>query len=167
MISKTKYLEFISSGIKSKINYRKRQYSSDKFEFLLKNQDVKVMRESVHKIAFKITAKCNSPCKLCYDKGLKGEDMSLKVFEDLLSKLGKNKQIILLGGEPTVRKDLIDFLKAINKSGNIPVIFTNGLKFSDKYYAESIRKHCERIIFSFDGFDPEIYRKMRRGKEQL
>ena len=105
-----------------------------------------------------ITSKCNLHCAGCYARAvdtcndetpveqLTDEDW-YKIFEDA-KKIGINF-IILIGGEPMVRKDVI------KKAGQIPEIlfpiFTNGTML-DNEYIELFEKYRNLVpIFSIEG----------------
>jgi MoaA/NifB/PqqE/SkfB family radical SAM enzyme len=71
-----------------------------------------------------------------------------------------------MGGEPTVRKDLFQIIRLVRKSGNYPILFTNGLKLADNLYVKKLKKSgIRQVILSFDGFDPSVYRLMGREQE--
>jgi pyruvate-formate lyase-activating enzyme len=79
----------------------------------------------------------------------------------------RGKEVILCGGEPTTREDLPELIKVIKKSGNIPVIQTNGLRLADREYLRDLKKAgIMHVHFSFDGFKEEIYEKVRGGRHE-
>lgn len=115
-----------------------------------------------------ITSKCNSDCRLCFMKNCIYDEMDIPYISDILKKAGKNKKVILWGGEPTTRKDLPKIIKLVKKSGNLPVVYTNGLKFADVNYVKTLKKAgLEAVIFSFDGFREDIYKVLRRDENHL
>ncbi len=115
-----------------------------------------------------VTRKCNSNCNVCFEKwcGDKYEEMSISNLEEL-SKSVKNSKIVLNGGEPTVREDLVEMIEIIKNSGNIPLLYTNGLKLSNRSYLKKLKESgLNEVSISFDGFDGNIYETIRGGKEQ-
>jgi MoaA/NifB/PqqE/SkfB family radical SAM enzyme len=98
----------------------------------------------------------------------KFEDMSIEDIKNILQKIGKNKIIMLFGGEPTIRDDIFEIIKTIHESGNVPGIYTNGLRLTDFDYVKKLKESGVEIInFSFDGFREDIYEKLRGDKNHL
>jgi uncharacterized radical SAM superfamily Fe-S cluster-containing enzyme len=149
--------------------WEKAEYSSPEIPFLPTEKDWEWVKNNTHSIILHCTTKCNSDCNICYAKdSLPYEEISINEIKQILSRIGKNKRIILSGGEPTVRKDLFKIISLIKKSGNIPVTYTNGLKLADPNYVKKLKKSgLERVHFSFDGFREEIYEQLRGSSEHL
>jgi MoaA/NifB/PqqE/SkfB family radical SAM enzyme len=133
----------------------------------VQEDDWTILSEEHSTIMLCITPLCNSRCNVCCTKNEDISHLSLEDIKFILSRIGKGKKICLLGGEPTMRDDIIDILNTIIESGNIPSVYTNGLKFSDPNYAKKLRKHVDRIHFSFDGFSEEVYERFRGRGSQL
>jgi len=115
-----------------------------------------------------ITKKCNSNCKVCFAKwcGDNYEEMDVGNLKSLLKTI-RDARIVLNGGEPTVREDLIKIIKLIVESGNKPVLYTNGLQISNYTYLKKLKRAgLKEISVSFDGFDKKIYESVRGGKQQ-
>ena len=115
-----------------------------------------------------ITKKCNSDCKVCFAKwcGDNYEEMNMKTLKGLLKDV-KGARIVLNGGEPTERKDLVKLIKTVLESGNKPILYTNGLKLSNHGYLKRLKNAgLEEVSISFDGFDERIYESVRGGWQQ-
>jgi len=118
-----------------------------------------------------ITARCNQNCPICYLKfnnylNRKDLDMSSGQIKKIVKKY-HSREIILLGGEPTIREDLPEIIKIIKKSGNNPAICTNGLKLGDKNYVKKLKMAGLRdIALQFDGFNQTANVKFR-GQDYL
>jgi pyruvate formate lyase activating enzyme len=75
---------------------------------------------------------CNFRCSFCFNPELifesdKIEDVNEKEVFDFLEKQKKwIDAVVISGGEPTLQKDLIDFIKKIKKLGFLVRIYTNG-----------------------------------------
>lgn len=124
--------------------------------------------QNIQNILFLLTYSCNSNCKICYiiNHCKSKREMSIDTIKEKL-KFFKNKQIYLYGGEPTVRRDLPQIITEIRKSDNYPILFTNGLKLADMEYLRTLeRGGLSHINLSFDGFDENIYTKIRGGKHE-
>jgi MoaA/NifB/PqqE/SkfB family radical SAM enzyme len=128
-------------------------------------QIIKIIRGIFQKeppyLIFFITARCNSRCKTCfYWQKLNKEVNELSLKE--ISKISKNfKQLLqlsLTGGEPFLRKDLVEICKIFAKNNDpfLITIPTNGL-MPDRIAntTEKILKSCPnsyfRISLSLDG----------------
>jgi len=116
-----------------------------------------------------VTRKCNSRCKVCFVFHGKEmyEEMSIENFKKILKYLNGAK-VVLNGGEVTLRKDLDKLIKLTLESGNFPVVYTNGLKFSNRAYLKKLKKAGLReVVITFEGFKEEAYEKLRGGAHQL
>lgn len=75
---------------------------------------------------------CNFRCSFCFNPELilesdKIEDVSEKEVFDFLEKQKKwIDAVVISGGEPTLQKDLHDFIRRIKKMGFLVRIYTNG-----------------------------------------
>jgi uncharacterized radical SAM superfamily Fe-S cluster-containing enzyme len=115
-----------------------------------------------------LTSRCNLNCSMCMtnankktyaEPSLDSIRVSLKSF--------KSMKIGLWGGEPTMRDDLPAVIRMIRKSGNIPALYTNGIKLADKAYAQSLKDAGLEIVhLQFDGFDDVVY-SLLRGRPLL
>jgi len=150
------------------INFEKTQLPTDKFLFLLNEKLWKVLKIKYHSFLISITQKCNSNCNICYMDNIPHRDISFRKIKESVMKLGKGKNIILFGGEPTVRRDLFKIIKFIKNTGDRAILFTNGLKLSDKEYVKKLKKAgISEVRISFDGFREEIYTILRNDEKQL
>jgi len=74
------------------------------------------------------------------------------------------KKIRLTGGEPLVRKGIVDLVEMINQIDGIEEIAmtTNGILLSK--FAKQLKKAgLERVNISLDSVTPELYKKITRG----
>lgn len=105
-----------------------------------------------------ITSLCNMNCIGCYserDNRNKTGDLSLsdmKVVIDNLSKANV-KTIIISGGEPFLRKDLIEIIQYIKQKEIRISCITNGLASIREY--EAAMPYLDDLSFSLDGFSEE------------
>ena len=82
---------------------------------------------------------CNFRCNGCYAKSTgygKNQDLSMKLAEDIVSlvaDLGINN-ITVIGGEPTLWKDLVDFNKLCKEKNIKTTIVTNAMRFGDDVF---------------------------------
>jgi uncharacterized radical SAM superfamily Fe-S cluster-containing enzyme len=112
-----------------------------------------------------VSSKCNLSCPLCYENVLDKEEISFEEIERIAREY-KNKQIILMGREPTLRKDVMDIIRVLSKQNRVTLL-TNGIKLTDYEYTRKLKEAgLDQIMFGFNGFDDEVYRQMN-GKPLL
>lgn len=82
-------------------------------------------------VSWNITKRCNLSCPHCYlsadseaSAELTGKEARFVIDE--LSYLNNRLMLILSGGEPMLRKDLVDIIGYSSKAGFIPVLGSNG-----------------------------------------
>lgn len=117
------------------------------------------------KVFFDPTRQCNSRCIHCYnDSGKKLEkEVDIPFVENLaktLSSLGIC-QISIAGGEPFLRKDILEILNCFHKHLIDISITTNGLCFTEKNILPLQDYGVKSITVSIDGIDRKSYREIR------
>jgi len=147
------------------------QFSSSEYIFKPTKEDWKIVKKKFLSVIIYLTDKCNSNCKICFEKDsniYKFDDINYGNLIKILNYIGKNKKVILFGGEPTVRKDLFKIIKLINSSGNFVEIYTNGIKLYDLNYVKRLKEYgVKKVHFSFDGFREDIYSSLRNNPDYL
>jgi uncharacterized radical SAM superfamily Fe-S cluster-containing enzyme len=121
-----------------------------------------------------VTNRCNMNCPICLANipamGFRF-DPPMAYFEKIFQRLAqfeKKPKIQLFGGEPTVRKDLIDIITlARDKYGLSARVVTNGLRLADEAYCKSLVETGTQFMYSFDGHHPSIYEKTRKNSNVL
>ena len=106
-----------------------------------------------------VTHRCNMACKNCYLPNRTPPDMSADWLRDILVRLPRRTRIRLVGGEPTVRKDLPDLIAMVRRLGHVPILLTNGLKLADRDYLRTLAQAGLRTCYlSFNGgLDDALY----------
>lgn len=109
-----------------------------------------------------ITHRCNMECANCYTPNRDVPDLDLGRFYDVISQLPKKTEIRLIGGEPTVRTDLVDIVSKIKELGHRPTMMTNGLMLARPGYArELVDAGMRSIYISMNGADDDnVYETM-------
>jgi len=125
-----------------------------------------------HYLRLSLTELCNFKCNYCLPDGndCESEDrMGLEEIQTLVSafaSLGTSK-VRLTGGEPALRKDLIDIIQAVKSVEGIEevALTTNGYKLErDAHrYAQA---GLDRLNISIDSFDPDTF-KLITGADKL
>lgn len=114
---------------------------------------------------------CNNRCEWCYARGTdfkKDDNMPkelanalIKIFSDL-----KVKSLILIGGEPTLYKEIFDVIKEIRSKSIKPIIISNGIKFADLNFAERIKDAgLDDVTISIKAGTEEKYGKLTGNKK--
>jgi cyclic pyranopterin phosphate synthase len=119
-----------------------------------------------------VTDRCNERCLYCMPKGYKGwaeradhltADEIVRIVEQSTT-LGFRK-FRLTGGEPLVRKDIVEIARRI---WELPGVQTLGLSTNGvllKNLAVPLKQAGVRSVnISLDALDPEIYRKLTGGR---
>lgn len=117
-----------------------------------------------------LTDKCNLRCIYCMEeKGNYFFDEEEKVTKDEICKIVNScsklgiKKIRLTGGEPLVRKDIVELVEAINKIEGIEEIYltTNGILLEDKVYILK-KAGLKGVNISLDSLKDEMFNKLTR-----
>ena len=80
-------------------------------------------------VSFEVTLSCNANCKHCDCGGIKSEVKQLKPVDyDKLTRLLNPPVVQISGGEPLLRKDIVDIVRAVKQSDGLPylIFVTNG-----------------------------------------
>ena len=127
-------------------------------------------RRKINYMRISVTERCNLRCTYC----MPGQGVALKPHEDILSfeeiaelvgvsvSLGINK-VRLTGGEPLVRRDIIDLVSRLSAIPGIDdfAMTTNGVLLPE--FASRLRDAgIHRLNISLDTLDPEKFRIITR-----
>lgn len=121
-------------------------------------------------ITFFVTKRCNLNCNHCFVRNkdiVKDEELTAKEIDYLSKKIGKVNYVTITGGEPFLRKDIVDIVKILNKNlrPSLITILTNGYMTDtvvDKVNEILENSQGQNILVkvSLDG-PAEIHDKMR------
>ena len=135
----------------------------DKMRFL-KGRILSLISNRLLVISFEVTLSCVCNCRHCdlggireNERQMKPEDFS-KIIRDL-----KPLVVQLSGGEPLLRKDIIEIVKAIKKFGNLPyiILVTNGVLLTKEKYLALKEAGVDQFSISLD-FPDERHDDFRR-----
>jgi len=117
-----------------------------------------------------VTNRCNMNCPICIAtiRGM-GFDFNppMEYFEKVFKELARLEPppvVLLFGGEPTVRTDLMDIIDLARTLGLRPHVVTNGVKLADAEYCKKLCDARVPLRFAFDGRSADIYEKMRQNR---
>jgi GTP 3',8-cyclase len=116
-----------------------------------------------------LTESCNLKCIYCMPNGYEQSDKEfisrdeVNIIVKALSNLGV-KRIRLTGGEPLLRKDIVDIVSDINKIDKIKDIgiTTNGVLLN-KYLHPLKEAGLRRLNISLDSLKPETFKRITGG----
>jgi len=113
-----------------------------------------------------ITNRCNVKCFYCHHDGIVPENYEMTSSEmQRIVKVAKEigiEKIRLSGGEPLIRKDIVDIVTKISSIGFRDIsLTTNGVllcKYADALYNAGLT----RVNVSFDTLNPETYKRITK-----
>ena len=117
-----------------------------------------------------VTNRCNMNCPICIAtiRGM-GFDFNppMEYFEKIfahIARMDPQPVVMLFGGEPTVRDDLLDIIALARRHGLKAHVTTNGVRLADEEYCRRLCQARVPMRFAFDGRPLEIYEKLRRNR---
>lgn len=118
-------------------------------------------------VIYDVTKLCNQRCLMCNIWKSKSEDMDLEQLGEEIKKLKRFgiRYVFIQGGEPLIRKDIIEVVDLFLKYRIKPTIITNGILLTPELAEEIAKRHCNLAI-SIDSMDPELFAKLR-GADKL
>lgn len=117
---------------------------------------------SFYSVFVDITHRCNMECANCYTPNRDVPDLDINRFYETIAQFPKKTEIRLIGGEPTVRTDLVEIVSKIRELGHRPTMMTNGLMLARPGYArELVDAGMRSIYISMNGADDDrVYEVM-------
>lgn len=112
------------------------------------------------------TAKCNLACEFCWGPDHNIEDgLDTQEWKDTIKQFADNgtESIVFTGGEPLVRRDIVELLKYSKEQGLRVTLSTNTLLLKRK---AEVLKYIDEIGIPIDGSTPEKNEKMRVGNSR-
>lgn len=129
-----------------------------------------ILLERPFLVVFNVTRRCNSFCPMCSiwktPSKLKDE-LTLEEIEIIFKDLKSYgiKHVFLQGGEPLLRKDIIQIIELLIGYGLNPTLITNGLLLNEKIANRIAELKCN-VSISLDTLDKQRYMKIR-GVDKL
>ncbi|SES79611.1 cyclic pyranopterin monophosphate synthase subunit MoaA [Methanococcoides vulcani] len=123
---------------------------------------------TVRSLRISLTNRCNLDCIYCHSEGDEGSrnEMTVGIISDIVTtaaKFGVNK-VKFSGGEPLVRKDFEEILRALPELKDVSVT-TNGVLLKDRAYSLK-EAGLDRVNVSLDTLDPEKYAYITHGRPE-
>jgi MoaA/NifB/PqqE/SkfB family radical SAM enzyme len=113
-------------------------------------------------VLFAPTARCNSRCISCdWWRADGAGDLTLEEIATLAADLPRfgTRVVVLTGGEPLLRKDLMQVADVFVQQGLTLHLLTSGLAL--ERFAPAVAERFREVIVSLDGHTAELYRAIR------
>jgi len=115
-----------------------------------------------------LSSECNLKCVMCPNKDLPSEQKGYMDFEVFKKLVDEAQQYIfdvslLHRGESLLHPEFVKFLHYVTKYEWRTKLHTNGTVLTKELSKEIIKSGLYRISFSFDGYSPKTYEKIRVG----
>jgi len=112
-----------------------------------------------------VTDACNMACPNCFTdakfKATREPDLNL-LLERLRAIPGRKPVVYAIGGEPTLRKDLVPFLATLIREGFIVKLETNGIRLVDEDYCRELKQAgLEWVYLQWDSLHEPTLTKLR------
>lgn len=135
----------------------------DKVRFL-KGRILSLVSNRLLVASFEVTLSCVCHCRHCDLGGIKKNEKQMKPkdFSKIIFDL-KPLVVQLSGGEPLLRKDIVEIVKASKKFGNLPyvILVTNGALLTKEKYIALREAGVDQFSVSLD-FPSEKHDEFRR-----
>ena len=127
-------------------------------------------------ISWNLTYRCNLACEHCYldaggtplvgtenfaDRSELGTEECFRVIDDIAA-FAPECLTILTGGEPLLRRDIIDIVGRAAERGLWVVVGTNGVRITENVAARLAEAGARGLSLSLDALDPDRHDRFRR-----
>ncbi len=130
-------------------------------------------------VSWNLTYRCNLACEHCYldaggkplvvnddafaDRSELTTEQCLKVVDDIAA-FAPEAVTILTGGEPLLRRDILEIVRYAHAKALWVVVGTNGVKITPTLAALIKKEGVRGLALSLDALDPERHDRFRRVK---
>ncbi|MHA1399125.1 MAG: PqqD family peptide modification chaperone [Candidatus Heimdallarchaeaceae archaeon] len=115
-----------------------------------------------------LTYNCNNKCTKCYvEESREIKELTTKQWKEVLDKLWDIgiPHVTFTGGEPTLRKDLVELVEYAEDLGIVTGLITNGRKLKDKKLVDDlVTAGIDHFQITLESHDEEIHDKMCGAK---
>lgn len=130
--------------------------------------DIRTQRQLLQEVFWECTLRCNLSCLHCGSDCRKDDmpkDMPYADFAKVLDEIAVEKDpsyimIVTTGGEPLVRKDIVECGREITRKGFVWGMVSNGMLLDENKLRQLIDAGLKTIAISLDGFE-EVHNWMR------
>ncbi|MBD3388187.1 MAG: radical SAM protein [Candidatus Altiarchaeales archaeon] len=118
----------------------------------------KLVENRFNDLTIDVTDRCNMRCPFCFNTA-KDEPSLDRIIEK--AKAWENGNIVLYGGEPTMRDDLPELITELKSMGFGVILLSNGLRIDEKLADKLDNSRLDGIVLQFDSVDDDINERMR------
>jgi radical SAM protein with 4Fe4S-binding SPASM domain len=126
-------------------------------------------------VSWNLTYRCNLACEHCYldaggtpqvgtenfaDRSELGTEECFRVIDEIAA-FAPECVTILTGGEPLLRRDILDIVKRASERGLWVVVGTNGVKISENVARRLAEAGARGLSLSLDALDPDRHDRFR------
>lgn len=118
-------------------------------------------------VTFHVTNPCNFRCEHCYHNDYtRTQDLDLGEIKRLAKEMAENQasDVILTGGEPFLRPDLIEMVGIFSDHYIASIINTNGSLITVDHLTELKKNRVGLLSISLDGPTAEIHNGIRKNR---
>ena len=126
------------------------------------------LRDDKTRILWEITPKCNMNCKHClfYQNNKKGltKEISTEDAYKIIDNISRDKSVTaiwLSGGEPLLRKDIVEICQYITNRNIVPSLSTNGILLTPELIKKLYNAGIRYIHLSLDGSTSKTHDTLR------
>jgi radical SAM protein with 4Fe4S-binding SPASM domain len=127
-------------------------------------------------ISWNLTYRCNLACEHCYldaggaplvktenfaDRSELGTDECFRVIDEIAA-FAPECVTILTGGEPLLRRDILEIVQRASERGLWVVVGTNGVRITDNLAGRLSEAGARGLSLSLDALDPDRHDRFRR-----
>lgn len=127
-------------------------------------------------VSWNLTYRCNLACEHCYldaggaprvsdpgfaDRGELTTEQCFDVIEQIVA-FAPECLTILTGGEPLLRRDILDIIRRAAQRGLWVVVGTNGVSITDNLARRLSAEGVRGLSLSLDALDPHVHDRFRR-----
>jgi len=127
-------------------------------------------------ISWNLTYRCNLACEHCYldaggtplvrsenfaDRSELGTEECFRVIDDI-ARFAPECLTILTGGEPLLRRDILQIVRRAAERGLWVVVGTNGVRITENVAQHLAQAGARGLSLSLDALDPDCHDRFRR-----
>lgn len=124
---------------------------------LLKNTFIPIFTNKPYMSHVWVTRHCNIHCKFCYIRDYSSKDPSLREIKKRLDKIRELgcKLTVIMGGEPTLRKDLPKIISHCKEKDILSYLVTNGTLLNKRLINRLGKAGLDVLSISLDTLKPK------------
>lgn len=127
-----------------------------------------IVSKAPYSLMIEINNMCNLRCSMCATKNAKRKKgfMSMDLYKKIINQAAKYgvKHVSLhTVGEPLLHKNLVEMIEYAKKKGLYVLVSSNGQLLNKDLSERLVKSGLDILRLSLEGFDKELYEKIRVG----